>query len=304
MGDVFTTKSVAAGIIGADLVLELVQQEARAAIVAYNKFTLKTAPRGHNAIRFPKVAGTALSAAVIAEGSAADAQAATFTGVTITPTVVGLDVLATKLAEYTSLVNMPIEVRNAMARAIADKKDADVLALSAGFSQSVGTTGVSAKIADVQQAQYLLTVANAPRGNFGETGDDLPGIYDDVIGFLHPIQVNQLVAQALASGQSWLVSDKATEVLYRDGTKPRGYKGRLLGMPIFESTNVPTADAGVNRLGMFAVPSAIGVGQFWDLDVATDMALASRSTRFGADSAYGVAELVDLYGVGFKSIAT
>lgn len=304
MGDAYTTKTTAAGSLGTEIVLQNIQEEARAAAVISDKVTVQRVPRGSTAARFPKNVATLLSAGAISEGSEATAQAYSVSSVTVTPTIIGLDTLVTDLAEYTSIAAMPAAMQMAMARAIADKRETDILALSSGFTTSKGTTTVALSAATVQSAILALDVANAPRGNFGATFDEVADVLQDKILYLHPVQLNQLKTEIRQSNATWLFQEAAVSTLFNAANRPRGFAGTFLGVPVFTSTNVPTANVGADRLGMIIVPSAIGYAEFWTVRVQEESHLAGRAMRIGADTAYAVAELVDAYGVGVLSSAT
>lgn len=304
MSDTYTTKSTAAGTLGTEIVLQNIQQEARASRVISDKITVKRAPKGYTSIRFPKVTTSLLSAAAISEGSEVDAQAFNSGSVTVTPTIIGLDTLVTDLADYTSIASMSPAMQMAMARAIVDKRETDILALSAGLSTAKGSTGTALTIAKLQTAVYALDVANAPRGNFGDTFDEVAPVLQDKLLFLHPIQLNQIRDELRTTNASWAFQEASVSTLFNASDKPRGFAGTVLGVPVFTSTNVPTANGGTDRLGMMIVPSCLGYGEFWDVRVQDDYYLKGRATRVGADTAYAVAELVDAYGCGVLSVAT
>lgn len=300
MADVFTTKSTAVGTLGEAFAFEEVQAAARAAIVISNKVTVKTVPRGHKSAKFVKESGSLLAAAAISEGSTDDAQAWTNSSVELTPAIIALNTLVTDLAEFSSFAAMDPAMRAALGRAVADKRDTDVLALASGFSGSAGTTGVALSMANIDTGIYTLDNANAPSGNFGETSDEGGDLLQGKIIVLAPIQVSQLRTALRNSGQSYLFQEKATELLYNDNTKMRGYKGTLAGMPVFESTRVVTS--GSDRLGMMFVPSAIGLAHAWAVMIETQRVLEKWSTRVGASTGYAVGELFDAYGFGLLSV--
>lgn len=271
---------------------------ARAQIIAADKFYRKnldpdSGPHSDIFVKFASLAATA-----IVEDTLHDAAAVSTDGVTITAGLVGLDVAITDLLKQRSMAGLEEQVIAEMGRAVADKFDTDVLALASGFSSEVGSTGVDMTIANFLAAIATLEAANAQHGNLGEEGSfgPTPEGMQGLMAFLAPVQMSDLrTAMSTTSASFFAASPEAAQVLYSNGTAPRGFVGALFGVPIFVSGNV-AADSTTDRLGFMAVPSAIGVLVKYLARYETERDLGKRNTRHALTSFYGAAEIVDGYG--------
>lgn len=276
---------------------------ARAQIVAGDKFYRKSLDPDSGAYShvFPRFASLAASALV--EDTLHEAVAVSTDGATITAGLVGVDVVITDILKQRSMATLEDQVIAEMGRAVADKFDADVLALASGFSTAAGSTGVDLSVTDFLSAIASLEAANAQHGNLGEEGmyGPTPAGLQGPMAFLHPTQIGDLRTSIMTSGGAfWSSSAEAAQVVYGNGMSPGGFVGSLAGVPIFVSSNV-AADSTTDRLGMMCVPGAIGVLVKYLARYETQRDLGPRNTRHALTSFYGVAELVDSYGVLIRS---
>lgn len=309
MADVPSTTTTANDAVLNASIESKILLSARAALVAAPLVTKRFLPvPGPNSHTFAKF--QALSATAISEGTLHEAAAATTDGVTISAAMIGVDTLLADQLTEGGVDGLTDGVILEMGNAVAAKLETDLLALGAGFSSSVGTSGVALTLAQIQTAIATLETANAPTGNVGDASDfGTPGqALTGPFFILHPKQVEHLRAAIGASGAAFWSTEAASDVLFvnADGEmqKPRGYVGRIFGIPVFQSSLCPTADGGVNRVGMLAVPSAIGLVIKYLAKHETLRDLSTRSMRHGVTSFYGVGELVDAYGVQIKTSAT
>lgn len=114
-----------------------------------------------------------------------------------------------------------------------------IATIGAGFTATVGSTGVDLTWADLVAAKGLLGVADA-------TGA--------ILAVLHPVQWADLEADALTIG------GVARENSSMQGLIDQGlveFKGRYMGIDIFVNSLVPTANAGADRAGCLVTYGAI-----------------------------------------------
>lgn len=253
----------------------------------------------------------ALSAAsditAMSEGTDLSNVAVSQSGVTITAALKGVLVKPTDIVRSTSVYGMdPTPWVEQISRLLADKIDLDLCALLGGFSSSVGSTGADLTVNQFLTAAYTLRNANAPDGfnpSDAEVFGGTPSGIAKAVAVLHPIQVFDLQAAVAASGAAWLGADGAADILYADGSKPRGYVGTLFGIPVFESTNVPTANVGADRAGGMFVPASLGLLVKWMSRVRFDEDISMGATEIVGDAFYGVGELLDAGGVAIVTDA-
>ncbi len=184
--------------------------------------------------------GTA-TAAVVAEGVAATANAIVDSKVTLTmQKAVAMTEPTGEALKYASGANFERHAR-LQAAALAQKFDLDCLALASGFSQST-TTVASLTVDKVMEAAYLVRAGNMPT--------------DEVVGVLSHKQAYQLGSAIIAAtGSFYSNPDFTFEGLSGNEPTP-GYRGKLFGIDIFASKNVaidvaPTPD---DFLGLVFAP--------------------------------------------------
>lgn len=233
----------------------------------------------------------------------ADAQTVseiTTSAATFSPAAKAVFVVLSLVSQYTSAPNLLAEARGYISRALATKLDTDVFALLAGFANAVGTSGVDLTLDDVLAARVLL------RTGAGNRADSA-----DVVMVLHPVQFADLQRDAM-SRNSPFVDRLVTDFTQNPGIQlAANYRGSLYGAWVFESSNVPTANAGADRAGgMFIVPgsgvgSALGGGMiFMDMAGAADQAVnLALATSMHGVSLYAVGEAKDEFGVEITSDA-
>ena len=174
------------------------------------------------------------------------------------------------------------ELTEEQAMAISAKIDTDVLALSAGFSSSVGTSGVDLTPAQLATAFYTARLANA--------GGPL-------VAILHPIQVSDIQQAIITSGAAFWSNPQ--EVAIMNGqAQANGWRGSYLGVDVFESTNVPSANAGADRQGMVINPKlAIALGTMGGTRTLINTDVTKRTTLISTAFYYDCKEYLDGAGV-------
>lgn len=233
------------------------------------------------------------------DGTSARSQVTTSAN-TFTPAAKAIYVLASFLSLATTPVNMAQEIRNIMSRAHAVNLDTDILALSSGFSNGAGTSGVDASLDDARTAATLFrTVA----GNRSSNG----------VWFLHPQQESDLIADAMSRNSPWIVARNVLEALPGASREVQvNFRGMLLGYPVIVSSYVPTANASADRAGMLIVPPSPGApgaaigGAMIGMDMQEEASGISReypAKFFGSVSMYAVGEEKDEFGVNLTTDA-
>lgn len=236
------------------------------------------AGQASKAVQIPKAAK--FTAAAVAEGTELANTTLTSTSVTLTSSEVGIQATITDVLEVSDIPAAHGARLKQLGRAMGDKLDVDICALFGGFSSAVGATTVNITLANLLDAIYTLEVANA---------SDLGSL----AAVFHPRQTADIRAE--------LEADQAS--IYVAGGNPlgkamNGYFGNWFDIDIFQSTNVPTANAAADRAGgIFVRDYALGMVQKWAAKVETMRWAPIRGFVLVATSMYGVGEIEDAAGV-------
>lgn len=259
---------------------------------------------GSSALQVPVVGlGGYNAMAAVADGVAASNTALTTGSATIT---IARQALVRQISDLANLTNsvpggMGVGIDGLaedMVGAYNKRVTAMLCGLSSGFSGSVGSTGVNLSVSTFYDAIFALQLtAN-----------------DSFMAILHPQQMNDLISSLRSeAGPGQYLAATQEQVT----AKGAGYRGTLFGVELFVSTQVPTANAGADYLGMMFSRGAIGyaTGSAAPVRGAGEIILPagtpivvelSRSAEAGLStivgSAFvGVAELDDARGVGILS---
>lgn len=177
-----------------------------------------------------------------------------------------------------------------------------IAALPAGFSTSVGTSGVNMSLADFLAAKATLLAANADDGT-------------PLLAMLHSVQYSDLIAElAQTSGGAVQFLQATADLVQARGA---GYKGSFLGCDVFVSNRVPTANAGADRAGGMWTRGAVlwADGAVTVDDPTQQMSLGGKVlfervrsgrtdlTAYVSHAYIGVAEGIDARGVGIVTDA-
>lgn len=221
---------------------------------------------------------TAQSAAIVADAAAAsNAEYVISAGNTLTQQkAVVLNEISEEAQKFGGL-NLQ-EVTSEQGLAIADKIDTDLLALFAGFSNNVGSTGVDLTIANMISASYTVRAANAGG----------PLVY-----VLHPIQHYDIQNAIVAStAPVWSVPQNIE--LLGGQPLPNGYVGKFFGIDVFVSSNCATANSGADRVGACFNPKlALAMGVGGSVETMVDIDATKRTTLINSAFYYDVKEYLD-----------
>jgi len=223
-------------------------------------------------IQVPKY--PAVAAAALTEGTDMSSSTVSTTGVTVSVSEVGAQVLLTDMAAF-GAGNPAQELGTVLGNSIATKMDTDIIALFDGFSTSLGAAGTEITAADIFKAAATLRNAKAP-GNY--------------VAVLHPYHAYQLSANLTNTFANPNGGDTQNEAMRN------GFVGSLAGVDIYQSANV-SVDANDDAKSAVFAPEALCIAMKRDFNLETQRDASLRATELNATAIYGVAELDDAYGV-------
>ena len=234
-------------------------------------------------VKIPKA--DKFTAAAVSEGTELTNTALTSTSVTITASEIGIQATITDVLDLSDIPAAHGARLKQLGRALGDKVDVDICALFSGFSTGVGSTTVDIALSDLLDAIYNLEV------------NDAAGL-GSLVGVLHPRQTADLRTELEADEASVYVGNNVP-------TKAMaGYFGSWFGIDIFQTTNVPTANAAADRAGgIFVRDYALGMAQKWAAKVETMRWAPIRGWVLVATAMYGVGEIEDSAGVNVTTDA-
>jgi hypothetical protein len=204
------------------------------------------AGRGSSVLSIPQAGldGYDLMTAVGAETDAAANVALTDASADITIARYALRREISDLANMTDSVGLNVErlaadmvggYEMAVTNAICDTID--------GFTATAGTSGVDLSVDDFFSALFTLEQAS---------------VATPYVSVLHPVQVTDLQNSIRAEGGALQYIAATQEMLMAKG---QGYAGSFLGVDIFKSSKVPTANAGADRAGAMMGYGAVGMAE-------------------------------------------
>lgn len=267
------------GALTAGLISNMIV-EARAGLVAPPFFT-----QDDSIIAVPTMASkiskdpTTANAGAITDGTAMANTGFTPTSVTVTASGVGLKTVLTGFAQVGSNISAQRVIAN-FARALINKMDVDGCGLIDDFSTTVGTT-----TADLTIAQMLLAIF--------ELEDNSEA--SNLLFLLHPVQVHDVRAAIVASAAPvWTAAGPAATLMNNAGAG--AFKGSFLGIPVYSSPNVVTANAGADRAGaLFSANRALRQTWKWlpTIETIASPEFGAKSMTLALSACYGVGEDVD-----------
>lgn len=237
------------------------------------------------AVKIPKA--DKFTAAAVSEGIELTNTALTSTSVTITASEIGIMATITDVLEVSDIPAAHGARLKQLGRALGDKLDIDICALFSGFSTGVGTTTVDIALTDLLDAIYNLEV------------NDAAGL-GSLVGVLHPRQTADIRTE-LEADTAAIYTNKSPDGISKSMA---GYFGSWFGIDIFQSTNVPTANAAADRAGgIFVKDYALGMAQKWGAKTEVMRWAPIRGFVIVATAMYGVGEVEDLAGVSVTTDA-
>jgi hypothetical protein len=170
-----------------------------------------------------------------------------------------------------------------------------IAALAGGFSTVVGSSGGNMTLQNFMDAKASLDINDAEGA---------------AICMLHPRQWHDLLADLSLNSGGGIIYTPATAELTR--IRGNGYQGQLMGVDVWTSTRIPTANAGADRAGGMFVRGAIQWADMQMQSVVTDPTsqiaignvlfereriAAQGVTQYVTHTYLGAAECLDLAGV-------
>lgn len=220
-----------------------------------------------------------VSASAVAEGSDLANTAINPSEVTITASEQGVMASVSDLMRDSAGRNVAQDVGRILGEAVAKKADEDITALFSGLSTGVGSAGTELTADLIFKAVAELRVDNAPAPFYG---------------VFHPKAIYNLKKTLANAGSVSALSDIGNEALRT------GYVGQIAGVQLFESA-VIGIDSADDSIGAVFSPKAIGVASKKGLTIEEERNASARLTEYVATATWGVAELVDAYGVKVTS---
>ena len=257
----------------------------RTAVVMEGLISVEAPDPGSKGKLFRKKGGA--TAYIIGEAAQGTKSQIVDTGVT--PTVQKVQVYFEPTAEseeFSGGQGNPERLKEEAGKAAAQKFDVDALALSSGFSNSSGTTNTTLTEAKLDTAIYKVRLSNT---------------IDRINVVLHPTQVRD-VRQAIIASTATFWSAGANQTLAQNTQPtPNGLAGKFLDADVFQSTNVPSANAGVDWLGLAFTKNAICCTKVPGFRSMTAEDPEYTKTKLSLFGFYGLAELMDADGCGVLS---
>jgi hypothetical protein len=235
-----------------------------------------------NAERFPVT--PTLSAGALTEGTDLTANTAFApTAVTLTVGEVGLKVSITDLMMAGGIVQAA-HYGEEMGKAVAEKRTSDIVALGAGFNNSVGATTV-----DITEAYILAAIAQL-------RGAKVP---EPFVTVLHTTSYYAELIASVGSTLSALTTQGNTvrsESNDLPGAGDNGVVGQLYGTTLLV-TPLVGEDGNSDKENFMYNPGALGFVEKWGIRVEAERDASLRGTEFVATSAYAAGEISDVRGV-------
>lgn len=242
-----------------------------------NKYDIMSA--ASNSVKIPKA--DKFTAAALTEGVEVQNTALTSTSVTITAAEIGIQATITDVLEVSDIPAAHGARLRQLGRALSDKIDVDICALMGAFSGTAGATTVNVTLANLLDAIYTLEVNDA--ANLGA-----------LVSVLHPRQTADLRTE-LEADQAVIYDGRSDGDLSKANA---GWFGNWFGINFYQSTNIPTANAGADRAGaVFVNDYALGHVKKWDARVEAMRWAPIRGWVLVATAMYGVGEVEDAAGV-------
>lgn len=236
-------------------------------------------------VKIPKA--DKFTAADVNEGTETQNTALTTGSVTWNCAEIGIQATVTDVLELSDIAAAHGARLRQLGRALADKVDVDITALFSSFSNSVGATTADLTLTNILDGIYTLEVNDtASLGSIVFVG--------------HQRQTHD-VRTALLAEDGVLLTNASGSPASASGALSKaqgGFFGTWFGVDFYQSTNVPTANAGADRAGgLFIKDYALGMSTKWSARIEPMRWAPIRGWVLVATANYGVAEIEDLAGV-------
>jgi N4-gp56 family major capsid protein len=231
---------------------------------------------------YPKQTATALT-----EATASNQVTVATDGATLTVSEVGLYATVSDLALNASSSNIVADFGRLFGEAIARKMDTDLMTNFRSFATSINNTTTTLSAALIFQAIAKL------RSQGYDTSMDCSIV-------IHPNAAYDVLS-AITNTFANPAGSYANEAM------AAGFMGTIGGVPVYQSSLVPIAQAGGNAddfTGAIFHRDAIGLAMMQDVRVETQRQAAARGFDIVGSAIYGHGELYDLAGVQILADST
>jgi N4-gp56 family major capsid protein len=224
------------------------------------------------------------TAAAVTEGDEVSNTAVSTDVATLTCAQVGIRTLVTDLALQASASNVVADLGRLFGEAIAKKMDQDLMSHFASFTTNViGSSSTTITAALVMQGITKLKNLGVPT--------------DGVVAVLHPSIAYDLKAALTAQGNAAFTGGAYGDVA--NEAMRQGLVGRLFGVDIYESSNVPLVSGGSagDYSGAIFHRDALGLGLMRDISIETQRRASYIGTDVVASAMYATGVIYEQYGV-------
>lgn len=188
----------------------------------------------------------------------------------------GVAALVSDLLVTVSIIDALPHFASVMARTMAEQYETDLAAVGATFTNISGSSTVTTNMSTLLQGRAQLATRD---------------VVGSLVTVLHPKQVQDLQLDIGASTASFLAGENqnVNGVL---ASSLQGYAGAPFGIPVYQTTVVPTADAGASRAGyMFVSGVALGLYELWNIRTELHRLPNKIGTEVVLTMAYGTVKI-------------
>lgn len=205
----------------------------------------------------------------------------------VTAAALGIKAEITDLLKTVSLLNAVPHFSGVLARTMSEKLETDYAANLANFS-------------NVTEATTTMTLDDHLKAIAALEQRD---ITSSLVSVYHPKQVGEIRSDLTSQTGTYWGAEKsggADLVQYQTG----GFVTTLFGVPIHQTSVVPTSDAAANRAGaMFAAGEALGLYELWGVRAEVDRDISKLADEVMLSTCFGTTEIDDIRGQTVKSDA-
>jgi hypothetical protein len=269
---------------------DMVLQEARPYNVSYPLWR-RVGRQASNAVDFPIQADPGVSTTGTTEGTGLSNTRLTTDKATATASTYGQMATVTDELAAASLIDVMAQVSKVLARSLAEIHETLSCDFYDDFSNASGTT-----TSDLTIPQFVAAIGAL-------NGRDAEG---ELVAVLHPQQVLDLLAGSgnspaglftFSASSSFYGNPQLNQSIADDLSRPAGYVGQFLGVDIFQTSAVVTANAAADRAGaIFVKGVALGEYEVWGPRVELQRDANIPGTELVGTRRFGQVEIRDAWG--------
>jgi hypothetical protein len=225
----------------------------------------------------------------LAEGADLSNTAMTTSKATATAAQIGIMATVTDLLSKVSLIDALPHFSGVLSRTMAEKVETDFAANLANFSNVTDAGGTQTV------AKFLAATAALEQRD----------VVGRIVAVLHPKAAGEIRSDLTTqTGTYWSRDNQQPDSGITQEHFSAGYVGALFGVPIFQSTLVPTSDAAAKRAGaLFVANEALGLYELWGVRTELQRDASKVATEVVLTACYGTVEISDTRGQTLKSTA-